>query len=612
MKKLLMAIFLCCLSLVLLCACNTGNLPDNNDTSGETTANQEPTDTSGEATTEGVGENVIPIVKDGKAITIIYPLDDLDAMSYAQNLAKQIKRTTGVEPTCKDDWRGFDSEADSESYEILVGDVDYPETETAKKMLGYGEAALRTVGNKICVVSTLKNDLSSAVLKLTLYITNNYDSEAKELTMPAEYHVISSTNELLSKIPQMPNITPDGFYKCTKTAYQALFDGAKQADFETYCQTVTAAGYTLYAANESTGFKDQKNRFLTYVNDTHVLTVIYLPSRSELRVMIEKKSTTSLAGLESDNVYTDGVCDTLVTQVGLLYQSGTMNGMAYVMRLSDGSFLVVDGGHNVADNATRLYEVMKKQAPDPNNIVIAAWIFTHTHGDHVGFFPHFANNYADKVTVERFIYNFPTSSQFTSDEWFDGITAIESKITSKFPNASFTNARPGQIYYIRNAKINMLYTADLYAENEIDYFNTSSIAFTVEAEGIKTMYMGDIGSTVGTLMASIYSASDLKCEVLQVAHHGIQSAPSSLYPMVAPTYVLFPLGTGPLSQHTLNGKQTLGDDYLAENQNKYFFNTDACKNNIYVANDDVVILTLKNNAVTSVVRHEDVPTYLAN
>ena len=176
------------------------------------------------------------------------------------------------------------------------------------------------------------------------------------------------------------------------------------------------------------------------------------------------------------------------------------------------------------------------------------------------------------MTVERFIYNFPTSSQFTSSEWFDGISAIESKITAKFPQASFTNARPGQIYYIRNAKVEMLYTADLYAENEIDYFNTSSIAFTVEAEGIKTMYMGDIGSTVGNLMSSIYSANDLQCEILQVAHHGIQSSPTSLYPMVAPTYVLIPLGTGELSLHSLNGNMIQGDDYLAQNQNKYFFN----------------------------------------
>jgi hypothetical protein len=255
---------------------------------------------------------------------------------------------------------------------------------------------------------------------------------------------------------------------------------------------------------------------------------------------------------------------------------------------------------------------MKKQAPDPNNIVIAAWIFTHTHSDHVGFFPHFANNYADKVTVERFIYNFPTSSQFTSDQWFDGISPIEGKIKTKFPNATFTNARPGQVYYIRNAKVDVLYTADLYAEHEIDYFNTSSIAFTVEAEGVKTMYMGDIGSAVGSLMASIYSADDLHCEILQVAHHGIQSSPTMLYPLVAPTYVLFPLGTGELSEHQLSGNFIQGDVYLTQNQNKYFFNTDACKNNIYVANDDVLILTTKNNAVTGVVRHEDVPTYIAS
>ena len=33
--------------------------------------------------------------------------------------------------------------------------------------------------------------------------------------------------------------------------------------------------------------------------------------------------------------------------------------MSYVIRLCDGSFIIIDGGHNRAANATNLYKIMR-------------------------------------------------------------------------------------------------------------------------------------------------------------------------------------------------------------------------------------------------------------
>ena len=99
-----------------------------------------------------------------------------------------------------------------------------------------------------------------------------------------------------------------------------------------------------------------------------------------------------------DQTPVEKVCDVTLTQVGLLYDVGSFNGMCYVMRLEDGSFIVTDGGHALQKNADRLYRILRKQAPDPDNIVIAAWIFSHSHGDHSGMFPYFTASYADRVS----------------------------------------------------------------------------------------------------------------------------------------------------------------------------------------------------------------------
>ena len=56
-------------------------------------------------------------------------------------------------------------------------------------------------------------------------------------------------------------------------------------------------------------------------------------------------------------------------------------GLSFVLRLTDGRFIVFDGGWETRDYAERLMAVLKKQCVT-EKITIAAWIMTHPHIDH--------------------------------------------------------------------------------------------------------------------------------------------------------------------------------------------------------------------------------------
>ena len=101
----------------------------------------------------------IPVVADGKTVNIVYPMDDFNIKTLANNVANKIETLTGIKPTVKDDWVAIDKEQDSSTYEILIGRVDYSEYKTAMQSLHYGEAGVLAVGNKICVLSTKESDL---------------------------------------------------------------------------------------------------------------------------------------------------------------------------------------------------------------------------------------------------------------------------------------------------------------------------------------------------------------------------------------------------------------------------------------------------------------------
>ena len=545
-------------------------------------------------TAEPTADTRFPVVKNGKAVPIVYPMDDLDAMGYAKTVANKIKSLTGVDAECREDSRRVDEEADTESYEIFIGAVDNPVCETLRGRIPYGGALVAVEGRKLCVLAMDPDLLGKATLKLLATLTSACDKNTKEILIDGNLSAEIEGTDLLAMVPEFKGKTPAGSYECTANAMQVLFRDVTEAEADGYQSKVLSDGYSLYSGDQTTGkTKSAKNRFLTFRRDRCILTLLYTPSDRILRVLIETTDSSALGWRAEDQTPVEKVCDVTLTQVGLLYDVGSFNGMCYVMRLEDGSFIVTDGGHALQKNADRLYRILRKQAPDPDNIVIAAWIFSHSHGDHSGMFPYFTASYADRVSVERFIYNLPTARQITGDNTAGGNSRITNQV-GHYRDAVVTNAHPGQVMLIHGAKIRILYTADLFVPQEISYGNTASMCWTVEAGGVKTMMMGDLGAEVASVMEAIYSDDVFAADVLQVAHHGIRSSPSTLYPKVNPAWALIPLGTGPLSVCEY------AEDcikFVNAAHNRFFFTSEKCRDRVYVANDDILILTFRNGQV---------------
>ena len=401
-----------------------------------------------------------------------------------------------------------------------------------------------------------------------------------------------SANPLLS-LPDMQGAIPytvDTGDDCRMVNYGIT----SKTKYESYCADMIANGFTLYAEN-----KIDENIYRTYVNDNYVVTTIYTEYNRMAKALIEPLSQTALPTKAENNIYTAvSGCETTITQLGQYHPDDydeTYNGMCYIIRLADGSFIIVDGGVNTSKEKyeDRIYKTLKKQAPDPDNIVIAAWIFTHGHSDHVGIFEKFCKSYSDKVSVEQFIYNMPSSEQAGSTGSGDKVRVC---VSTYYPDALKTKAHPGQVFYVRNAVIEMLYTLDLF-EKLLSDFNNTSLVFTIETEGKKMMFLGDYAERADTLL-SLYSAESLKCDIVQVAHHGILGTSNELYEKIAPTYAFWP----GLRIYVRNNNQ----DLYSLAQNEYI--VDLGDDNIFMADDNVYVFTFKNN---SCVFYDSVAEYLS-
>lgn len=329
-------------------------------------------------------------------------------------------------------------------------------------------------------------------------------------------------------------------------------------EYKAYLKALEGAGYTFYTDN-----KIGENLYATYVNDTHIINVMYIDVYKQVRVISDDRNIFSLPGLEEENVYEtthDGalilLSDDKVSWPGR---------MGYVYQLADGSFFIIDGGWSDVNNpnsssATTLMAVLEEYAPDPENIVIAGWLITHTHTDHLGALYDISQKeeYSSKIKIEKIIYSTPNENDLASQ---DNSSSEMREVGKKLKKAIAVlqpdqkiKAHPGQVFYIRDLTFTvyqshdlLLYTplASVLFNRVINVHNDTCIVTKVEYKGKTALYLADSHSKANTnVLDPIYNTS-LDADIVQVAHHGYgDTSAGKVYQHLTPEMVFWPVMRG--------------------------------------------------------------------
>ncbi len=510
---------------------------------------------SSETETDAPGNGSFALFRDGVAARIVYPLEaKADELAAVDRLAGVIRQLTGVTPEIADDYLRAGASYDSKTPEILLGLTGYEESRTVYGGIGYGFSEVRIVGNKLVIAG---EDYDKLIAKLVITFKKAQDADKNILLEPALRMEVKGV-EVLRSLPRVPNAASPTVINNDEGCYQLTFSDRFSAEaYQSYLELLESNGFVLYVDN-TVG----KNRFHIYTNDSVVVTTAYTHTRC-LTILAEPKDSTDLTLLKREN--RDGNAlqkpvDSTFTMLGLLSDhtvdskgyltSDTTNGMSFIVRLEDGSFLINDGGHGSEWNADRLYAVLRKQAPDPDNIVIAAWILTHAHSDHVGILTSFGQKYASAVTVEHLIFNFPHPDMTARADCGDSKASAMLAIQKYFRGVPVTSAHAGHIFYIRNARVTILNTVelmqavmDIYTLSERKwYYNDCSLNYMLELEDRRILILGDAGSRACLVLGSLYGPEELHCDIVQAAHHGVNGADETIYRVIAPEYAVIPVG----------------------------------------------------------------------
>lgn len=329
----------------------------------------------------------------------------------------------------------------------------------------------------------------------------------------------------------------DLVYTCADSSVLSTYKKKSREDFDLACSHLEQEGYTLYSFME-TG----ENPARTYVKGSALAHVYYHPANGELNLVLSETAADTLPPAEPAG--TGGNIPCTVTQLNQYpYQ---MNGMGYVIQLTDGSFMVYDGGYPASADELLAFMQSRSGGAKPT---VRAWVMTHLHGDHTGAFNRLAarENASELFKLEYMIYSpIPVGHPAVNrdEENPDANLKAFQRSVSRFPEAKLVYAHTGMQFRFCNLTVEILYTPESLYKNlrYPEAFNNTSILSRLKDEKGSMLFTGDLADLGAGLSVRLYGDA-LAADGVQMSHHGLGTCPLSFYNQVNAATLWYPCST---------------------------------------------------------------------
>ncbi len=315
------------------------------------------------------------------------------------------------------------------------------------------------------------------------------------------------------------------------------FEGVSTEEAEAYRRVLSDCGFARVADNRIGDCS-----FSTFTLGVLSVRVAHYPAKALVKIIAtrDEKLVTYVNINEGDEP-----CWTpSITQIGRKGALQWSPGMSYVLRNRDGSYVIFDGGPRDDEDVDHLMTFLRVHQPKKAKPVIAMWLFSHPHQDHVNLAKAFWDKYHDEIELRAVAFNFPNMDttalgRENPQSIRDHLQDIETRLATYFPYVQRYTPHTGDRYVMPGYVIDTLITyEDLYPEkfSDINYF---SLAWMVHSENKKVLLLGDTGRRISQRMADVYRF-ELKCDIMQICHHGNFGATMDLYRYADPDICLWP------------------------------------------------------------------------
>lgn len=218
-------------------------------------------------------------------------------------------------------------------------------------------------------------------------------------------------------------------------------------------------------------------------------------------------------------------------------------GMCYVIQCTDYSFFIIDSAHaySLRDDV-RLYELLRKETPENMPVVISGWYLSHGHADHICKCLDFLL-YNKEVQVKGLYYNFVPDTHFSAEGWLIADrrhTELFNRETEKMTHIPRYKLHTGQYFYVDCIRFDVLCSHEDVFPQSLEDYNDSSLVAMMTVDGDKVCFPGDASGKESKIIERRY-CDFLKCDIMQVSHHGHFGLSCEFYRRSDAHVALFPV-----------------------------------------------------------------------
>lgn len=375
-------------------------------------------------------------------------------------------------------------------------------------------------------------------------------------------YIIEKEN-FAKNVPAFEKGESDGVYSAGDNNFIVCINKVDFCDITDYITVLEQKGYIKVFEN-----KIGDNIFFSYKNNENLIYIYYIAGLNTAKLIAEPYySFTYDEPLENKvkpAVITSSACD-----------------RNYYILLPNGKLVVIDGGWRVEDwsrfTPNELLFLMYNEMAEicgSEVVEIPLWIITHAHSDHGKVIEHLHKMpFANKVKIDRLLYNFPDSDNLgtelmtteaklkaTLDNWH-AKAGIDFPYEDIFFNCPFPvystvcyekvmreafnhysavkiKAHDGMRFNLSGVVFEVLHTPDDDMPTDYHNMNDTSLVIKMTYEGSNTLWLGDMGVLPGDSCIEMYG-NYLKCDAVQVSHHGWGSASWEFFKLLNPSILLW-------------------------------------------------------------------------
>lgn len=524
-----------------LFACNVGTGDATDSPGASETGSPEPSDTTKptESTPTDVTDgNELVIFENGEYNFRLICSDMATAteMKIYNDVRNKFKSITGKSPAFETDFQAYDDDgSEREGPAILIGQTNYEESKEVYSDLRNAECAVKVIGNKIVLAFRTDIDATNAYIWFSTFLRN---ATAEYVSVSNDIDYKKASNEYLNELPTYMGGNHE-IIDIDDDTYMLYAKGASMNDFLNYYDAAVINGFLPYESREVNG-----NVFETLITEDKYIYMYYRAYDDSIRASI---GPIEMLGQSDCSSGAEEIHEPSLSMIGQI--ASVDCGQGYIFLLPDGRLIIQDGGGKYSAKPDYIYEAIQQIAPDPYNVVIAAWVISHPHGDHQNGFTEFVDNHGDDpyITLERIITNYISRDmyQYVRDDGAKetngaAVDRLRQIVKEVYPNTQFVKAHTGQVFNFGSASMEIIYTVEDYLPAEkFNYVNSSSLVIRVTVEDTSVMLLADTTHASGQIIEDMFG-SHLKSDMVQLAHHGMAPSNASLYRCIQADVLIWP------------------------------------------------------------------------